>query len=287
MYTADEVIQQWCVTYRGKVVKGPSGNGHVALVPEGDILKIYVAAEGGLEQSVMDVVDEVFNFCGMQAENPKHCEVCLHVALSETNEARVSKVFTDKGIPTLEGLKFADLDENDQEDNPEEDRKDEKGSTAAKSSAAQEYPSDEPKKGFSSTQALKVVGAVIGFPVAIVVALGALVARKKLFDGDDNGVKVTKVKAKKIKVKNFNGKSKTQKQKAPKVVKPKKEPTESNGFQKSVSKCWVRIQEMACTDEDVAAAGEMCVSCHKITPTSLALETNCYTFRCTGYLQKL
>ena len=110
VYTADEVIQKWCVYYKGKWVHGPPGNGQVALVPDKDILKIYIAAKSGFElgETPIELVDEFFNFCGMSSEMRKHSEMCLHVALSENNSARIEKVFADKGIPSLESLKFAD-----------------------------------------------------------------------------------------------------------------------------------------------------------------------------------
>jgi hypothetical protein len=280
VYTADEVVQQWCVPYRGKIVKGPTGNGHVALVGEGDVLKIYVASEGGQDQSVMDIVDEVFKFCGMQAQNPEHCELCLHIAISEANEARVSKIFTDKGIPTLEGLKFADVDENNPEDNPDEDKK---GPSSAILSSGQDTTSDAPKKGLRSSRALQVAGAIIGFPVVVAVAVRGFAADTRYFDDEDNrGDGCRKVKVETVKS------PKPKKPKKPKVVKPKGEPNESNGFQKSVSKCWVRIQEMACSDEDIAAVGEICVSYHLNAGNmsgDQAKQTDHSNYRCTKYWQ--
>jgi hypothetical protein len=65
VYTADEVIQECCVRYKGKSVKGPTGNGQVALGRENDVLKIYLATKGGLEETPMELVDEIFNLCGM------------------------------------------------------------------------------------------------------------------------------------------------------------------------------------------------------------------------------
>ena len=87
------------------------------------------AAKGGCEmdQIPSELVDEIFNFCGMQQSQPLHSELCLHIALSQHDHARVSRIFSDKGIPTVESLRFADADDTiDGDSSPETDTKEAK-----------------------------------------------------------------------------------------------------------------------------------------------------------------
>lgn len=50
VFTADEVTSQLAVKHNGKQVKGPKGNGRAALIPEKNILKIYLAAKSDFEE---------------------------------------------------------------------------------------------------------------------------------------------------------------------------------------------------------------------------------------------
>ncbi|KAF8849225.1 hypothetical protein BDZ45DRAFT_240473 [Acephala macrosclerotiorum] len=263
VYTADEVIQEWSVTYKGKTLKGPPGNGQVALQAEDDVLKIFLAAKSGIEmdQTPMELVDELFNFCGMVADNPKHSEMCLHIALSQKDLSIVSKVFADKGIPSIEGLRFADVIESEEEDGKgpmaKKDWKDEKGEGSGGARMKDRF------RDFSVA-----AGAVLVFPVGIVIGLGSLVKRKKCFDGeedDDEPKEKTKVKKVKEKVKS--------KEKKPKVSKPgtgtSSRQSGFNTFQKSVSQSWLRL---CSTDEDVAFKGEFTV--HKVLAETLGQNYN-------------
>lgn len=70
----------------------------------------------------MKLVNELFNFCGMQANDPPHSEICLHVALSQNDPVDIHRVFTNKEIPSLESLRFANdvaADDHDWEDDDE------------------------------------------------------------------------------------------------------------------------------------------------------------------------
>ena len=254
MYTTDEVIQEWCVSYKGKKVRGPPGNGKVALCVENDVLKIYVAAKSGIDmqQTPMELVDEVFNFCGMLPHNPEHSEMCLHVAFSHSNPSQISKVFADKGIPSLDSLRFAEAEDDNlefDEKNPPPPRYFEREDDRSRKF--------EKKSGLLGSSS--VVEVALGVPVGILFGLGGLFKSRKHFEGDnkehDNMAKSRgKTADKKLKVK------KTE------VHTPNSRPRDGpNGLQKlqtSISKGLLRIQ-IACSytsDEDVAFKGELAVS---------------------------
>lgn len=255
VYTADEVIQEWRVRYKGKWVKGPPGNGNVALVAENDILKIYLAAKGGFEtdQTPVELVDEVFNFCGILTHNPEHSEMCLHVALSQSNPTRISKVFADKGIPSLESLKFADADKSNSDEDEEYPR-------AAKSPETKGSSSSGPKERSRPFRDLSVAEVIFGLPVGIATGLGGLVNRNKHFDGKDDeddtwgktDVETTKEKPMAKKPKSLTS-DKQRRCGADALQK----------FHKSVSKGWLIVQQVAFSSacvEDVAFKGELVVS---------------------------
>lgn len=244
VYTADEVIQEWCVTYKGKIIKGPPGNGQCALAVENAVLKIYLAIKGGFEMgdTPIELVDEIFNFCGMKADNPPHSEVCLHLALSQNNPTKISKVFADKGVPSWEGLKFAD------------------SSTGSKKDKEYETDNDVKELGGSSTSSdglkntLRAVGAVplaiIALPIGIIVGLASLAKRKKHFDGkeEDDDPKPSKIKQSK-------------------PTKPPKAPESGSGsleFQLSISRALMKLQYFTCPSAfkaDVEFKGEFTVRC--------------------------
>ncbi|KUJ23972.1 uncharacterized protein LY89DRAFT_712924 [Mollisia scopiformis] len=256
VYTADEVIQEWCVTYKKKAVKGPPGNGRVALVAENDVLKIYLAVKGGfeMEQTPIELVDEMFTFCGMQAQNPPHSEMCLHIALSQGNLAGISKVFADKGIPSLEGLKFADR--RTSEDGTKDEMEEGQGA-------------DGSKNKFRVLRELPLI--VLGLPVGIVVGVGAgvgsLIKSRKLFDGkvdgDDDKIDKSNPKPKK-------------KVKPAKPQRPAKAPKQGDSgfdnFQNSLSRGLARLQLATLCSETVAFRGELYV--HKILASALGQNYN-------------
>jgi len=266
-------------------VKGPSGNGQVALATERDVLKIYLAAKGGLEETPIKLVDEMFTFCHMESHNPPHSEMCLHIALSQNDPARILKVFTDKGIPTLESLKFADADESNSDDDAKctQKTKDAEGkssssdgpkkmfgrafATAVKDQEGKDSSSGGPKNMFA--RVLPVAGAIIGFPVVIAVALGGLATGKKHSDGSNTGdhtFHVTRVKT------TANGST----AKSPKVPTSNNQrrsgPNGFDKFQKSMSKGLLHLQQIACSSEDVAFKGEFAVSGHQ--PSHFASRPN-------------
>lgn len=117
VFTAEEVTQEWSVILKSRAVKGPSSNGAVALKVEKDVLNIYLARaayENG--RLPMKLVNEIYNYSHMDATNPRHSEMCLHVALMEDNISQIIEMFADKGIPSLESVKFA----VEEQDAPEE-----------------------------------------------------------------------------------------------------------------------------------------------------------------------
>lgn len=120
VYTAEEVIQEWQVVLKGKIVKGPPGNGQVALHKSEISLQVFLAAKTALDGVMpIELVDELFNFCGMDVNTPPHSEMCLHVALSQNDPVKIHRVFTDKGIPSLESLRFAN-DEGNHDDSDDD-----------------------------------------------------------------------------------------------------------------------------------------------------------------------
>jgi hypothetical protein len=95
--------------------------------------------------------------------------------LLQNNPAKISKVFADKGVPSLEGLRFAD------------------SSTGGKKDKG--YKTDSDIKHDSPTsrdrlkKILRAVGVVplatIALPIGIIVGLASLAKRKKHFDGEE------------------------------------------------------------------------------------------------------
>jgi hypothetical protein len=266
------VIQEYHVSYKGKLVKGPPGNGHVALtITKDDILKVYLAKaafETGLE-----LVDEMFNFCGMMHDNPQHSEMCLHVALSQTNPARIMKVFSDKGIPSLESLKFADQDdandsESEDEAEPSKAREDPAGfppvysaGFGSKTSMGQSPNSDGQKKSRPFHKFAIGAVTIIGLPFGLAFGLGKLAKdalnngqnNERLFDGENNKPNSMKKSKDKVPASNPSGpKQKSRPESIPSVQK----------FGKSVSRGWLILQHKACPsvfDKEIAFKGEFAV----------------------------
>ncbi|KAG0645662.1 hypothetical protein D0Z07_8708 [Hyphodiscus hymeniophilus] len=248
VYTADEVIQEWCVSYKGKKMKGPPGNGKVAMVAEKGVLRVYLAAKSGIEldETPMELVDEIFNYCGMLAHNPEHSEMCLHITMSQSNSSRISKVFADKGIPSLESLEFADADDNEKKDDKEgplPPRYSEGGGTQKTS------------RTFGN---LTVTQSIFAIPAGIAFGLGALFKSRRHFDGEvpkHDALKASKGKSAKTTSKGENTKAHASKKQ------PGEGPTGLQNFHKSFSKGLLRLR-VACisnSDEDVAFMGEFAV----------------------------
>jgi hypothetical protein len=281
------VIQEYHVSYKGKLVKGPPGNGHVALtITKDDILKVYLAKaafETGLE-----LVDEMFNFCGMIHDNPQHSEMCLHVALSQTNPARIMKVFSDKGIPSLESLKFADQDnanesESEDEAEPSKVREDPAGlppvysaGFGSKNSIGKTSNSDGQKKRSRPFHKF-AIGAVtiLGLPFGLAFGLGKLAKdalhngqeNERLFDGENN--KPNSTKKAKVKVPASNSSVAEQKSRSERTPSVQK-------FGKSVSRGWLILQHKACPsifDKEIAFKGEFAVSIPRL-PFPVSLHRN-------------
>ncbi|CZT44957.1 uncharacterized protein RSE6_05219 [Rhynchosporium secalis] len=113
VYIVDEVVQHCCVWYKKKWVYGPASSGQVALAGDSDSLKIYFTPKAGADPNQMpiELADEMFNFCGMQQDQPLHSEVCLHIALTQPDRARLARTFSSKGIQNLESLEFANAED--------------------------------------------------------------------------------------------------------------------------------------------------------------------------------
>lgn len=235
------------MTYKGSEVKGPPGNGQCALAVKKDVLEIYLAVKSGIEVESMpiELVDEIFNFCGMKADNPPHSEMCLHFALSQSNTARISKVFADKGIPSLEGLKFADSSSGDAGDS--------KGKGKETEEDEFDFATDSVvhrKSGEGLKKTLKAIGtvplAIISIPVVIIVGLGDLFKGMKHFDGRDDSPKAM---------------AKSQwPSSAPK--KGKGQDSQTGTFQIAMSKSLFRLRHLTCSsalEAKLAFQGELAV----------------------------
>jgi hypothetical protein len=124
----------------------------------------------------------------MKGENPRHSEMCLHVALSQKDGTRIEKLFADKGIPSLESLRFADVEESESEGEEGEEgtkkssrwRKGWGGRSEGENSGE---GSDEKKKRFRPFGDLSVGEAILGIPVGIAVGIGGLLKDRRCFDG--------------------------------------------------------------------------------------------------------
>ena len=222
------------------------------MVADEGVLKIFLATKSGVEldETPMELVDEIFNFCGMLAHNPEHSEMCLHVAMSQSNSSRISKVFADKGIPSLESLEFADADEEDQEDKEDDEKR------QLPPSYSEGESSKTKSRPFGDFSVAETVFAV---PVGIAFGLGALFKSKRHFDGEVEEHDALRAPS---------GKSAntTSEAKNTKVRTSNMQPREgSNGlqnFHKSFSRGLLRLR-IACSstcDEDVAFKGEFAVS---------------------------
>ncbi len=228
-------------------MKGPPGNGNVALTLTNDVLRVYLAAKAGIEigQAPMELVDELFNFCGMLAHNPEHSEMCLHVALSESNPARISKVFADKGIPSLESLKFADEEETKEDDDDDPFRWAAKyqggSSTKWESFWKGEGSSSRTAKNFSFSPARSILEIPFG------IASG-LFARRRI---QSDGTGATNAFLEKKGINDIKNKPQS-----PVPDNKNRVPNGLRKFQKSVYKSWLRI---ATCDEDIAFRGEFAV----------------------------
>jgi hypothetical protein len=272
VHTAHEVLQEWCVYYKVKWVKGPAGTSNVALAPEGNSLRIYLAAKSGFELGELELVDEISNYCGMMSENPRHSEMCLHIALSQSDPVRISKLFDDKGIPSLESLKFANVEESESSD--EEEGK-QKGSLAARllghrhsSSCSSESGS---KKKFRPFGDVSVGEAILGIPVGIAVGLGGLASRRKCFDGEDDEDATRD--SPKTSIKPLSKEEYKKDEEPPAYSMQAKEPKSGpNGLQRIQRSVRNRLRELTICDEDVAFEGEFAVS--SFIPHLLTLNTH-------------
>ncbi|KAL2075234.1 hypothetical protein VTL71DRAFT_177 [Oculimacula yallundae] len=291
VYIADEVVQHWCVWHKKKWVYGPAGSGVVALAGEKDILKIYLAAKGGADANQLpsELVDEMFNFCGMQQDQPLHSEVCLHIALSQHDRALLARSFSNKGIPSLESLDFADAEDAPKDESVPSDikafgSKAKSGWKEWKGKIVQtEHPPPKltvasagikkPKRKFrifgTEHSAGKAAGITIAaillspvlIPAGVIYGVSNAMMDKNLFDNRNNGGYAgPKADTTREAKQRANMKSKVSK---PEVfVEDKTGPGGMEKFQASVSKGMTRLEQVvfasAC-NEDIAFRGELAV----------------------------
>ncbi|KAI9054809.1 hypothetical protein LZ554_001954 [Drepanopeziza brunnea f. sp. 'monogermtubi'] len=296
VYVADEVVQHFRVFYKNKWVSGPAGNGQVALAAEEDRLKIYLAAKGGCEMDSLpsELMDELYIFCGMDQYGPQHSEVCLHIALSQHDLARVARTFGEKGIPSLESLAFADEEDvgvkEDEEETPglkDAAEKKKKGWTW-KGKGLQDHgflptlnienaePSTKvpkPKKRhevfgkhLSTGEAAGLgVATVVGMPFVLIGGIGygvytgfqAIKGPNKFDDEHDGGFAGRGANKTAHRKKKAAAKSKATKIKAPRIG-----PNGIQRFERSVSEGFIRIQRViyaSAVNKDIAFRGELAV----------------------------
>lgn len=291
VYIADEVVQEWSVWFKKKWVFGPAGNGQVACVGDENGLKIYLAAKGGCEmdQIPTELVDEMFNFCGMQQNQPKHSELCLHIALSQHDLARVSRTFSDKGIPTLESLKFADADETIVGDSLKEDATESKGKgwkgwkgkdfqtetsgatfTVKGTGLGMTPPKrrvrilgeEYSRRKAAGLAAAAIVLSPILIPFGIAYWIGKAVQEAKHFDDKNDGGHAGQ-KADTAAESKRKAAAKSKKSKPEKVNSPKTGPSGREKIENSMFRGLLRLQQVVChsaCNEAVAFRGELAVS---------------------------
>ena len=258
VYTANAVIQESRVWYKGKWVKAPAGAGNVALgVHNDDVLVIYLAAKSRFDLGEIELADELFSYCGMTGENPRHSEMCLHVALSQKDTTRIAKLFDDKGIPSLESLKFADVEdsESDEEDLTK------KGSRWTRALGRQSSGESSGEGSDRSKKKFRLFGDI---SVGIVVGLGGLLRNRKCFDGKNESdawkTISTEVKS--------SGKEEPPAYEEPQTVLTDHELSESgsNGLRRLGRAVSYRFRQLTTCEEDIAFMGEF-----KASPCSLTL----------------
>ncbi|CZS90250.1 uncharacterized protein RAG0_01389 [Rhynchosporium agropyri] len=282
VYIVDEVVQHCCVWYKKKWVYGPASSGQVALAGDSDSLKIYFTPKAGADPNQMpiELADEVFNFCGMQQDQPLH---------SEHDHARLARTFSSKGIPNLESLEFANAedvsrDESDPDETKTVGSKMKSGwkGWQGKIVEAERSPPTltiasagmkKPKRKFrifgtdlSTSKAAGITVAAIVFspiliPAGIVYGVSQAIQDKILFDRNNDGghAGYTADTAKEAKQRaDMNSKA----SKPERFIDGEAGPGGMERFNKSVSEGVLRLQRVvfasAC-NEDVAYRGELAV----------------------------
>ncbi|PMD29974.1 hypothetical protein L207DRAFT_573917 [Hyaloscypha variabilis F] len=256
VYTAHAVVQESQIYCKGKWVKAPADTGNVAIFPEDDVLKIYLAAKSGFNLGEIELADELFSYCSMKGENPRQSEMCLHVALSQKDLSRIEKLFADKGIPSLESLGFADAEESESERRSEDESSGE--------------GSDGKKKKFRPFGDLSVGEVILGIPVGIAVGIGGLLKDRRCFDGksESDAWETT-----------TNDVDKESKEEPPDYEDPQtetsdEEPSESgpNGLQRLGKAVSYRLRCLTIYNEDIAFQGEFEI--HKTLTSTLGKNYN-------------
>lgn len=255
VFTAREVIQEWEIYFKRKWVKGPPGNGIVAFSAKEDTVNIYLCIKSVLDgDTPIELVDGMFDFCRMQGCYPSHSEMCLYVALSQNDPLKISKVFADKGIPSLESLWFANDEEETKETRHDYDDDDglprysdhNNSGSGSKSKPRLELlldKSNEPSRLRKVLPALKITGLVILAPL---LRISERRQRREVFD--DNG--------------DYSGATPGSADQKP--MPPIPGPTSTSGCNNSFLRS---LERFTTTNEDVAFRGEFAL--HKLLSETL------------------